>query len=205
MGLENEPHTTSTNLPFNPYKDTVIAAGISSPAPAVPKTAPSAPAAPVSPEKALGVTPAELVDLAPRLAQYVPHGTLTWPVVLDATDWLRGELGVSRTLWAQACQTMGRDRAALALAIVSTKPAEPFQPFGWRVFRRDGPQGRAWRTAPGTQPVGAARGPLWQARSAEDQLRAVLMAAVSDGRQPNIQFFKPDDAGEVCYETATTA
>ena len=66
------------------------------------------------------------MDLAPRLAQYVPHGTLTWPVVLDATDWLRGELGVSRTLWAQACQTMGRDRAALALAIVLTKPESHF-------------------------------------------------------------------------------
>ena len=87
----------------------------------MPKTAPPAPAAPVSPEKALGVKPAELVDLAPRLAPYIPHGTLTWPLVLDAADWLRGELGISRTLWAQACQTMGRDRAVLALAIVSTK------------------------------------------------------------------------------------
>ena len=132
VGSENRPHTTSTNLPLNPYKDTVIATEISSRAPAAPKPVPSVPASPVSPdlpispEKALGVTPAELVDLAPRLAQYVPHGTLTWPVVLDATDWLRGELGVSRTLWAQACQTMGRDRAALALAIVSTKPADHF-------------------------------------------------------------------------------
>jgi hypothetical protein len=32
----------------------------------------------VSPEKALRVTATELVDLAPRLAQYVPHGTVTW-------------------------------------------------------------------------------------------------------------------------------
>ena len=126
MGSENRPHTTSTNLPLNPYKDTVIAAEVSSPAPAAPKTAPSAPASPVSPEKTLGVKPAELVDLAPRLAQYVPHGTLTWPLVLDAADWLRGELGVSRSLWAQACQTMGRDRAVLALAIVSTKAESHF-------------------------------------------------------------------------------
>jgi len=68
-----------------------------------------------------------LVDLAPRLAQYIPSGrTLTWPVVLNATEWLRGELGVSKTLWAEACQTMGRERAALALAIVSTKPLSHF-------------------------------------------------------------------------------
>jgi replication initiation protein RepC len=51
---------------------------------------------------------------------------LTWSLVLDATDWLRGELGVSRSLWAEACKTMGRDRAALALAIVSTKSAAHF-------------------------------------------------------------------------------
>jgi replication initiation protein RepC len=125
-GTENRPHTTSTNLPLNPYKDTVIASEKSSSVPTEPKTVPSAPASPVSPEKALGVKPAELVDLAPRLAQYVPHGTVTWPLVLDAADWLRGELGVSRSLWAQACQTMGRDLAALALAIVSTKAADHF-------------------------------------------------------------------------------
>jgi replication initiation protein RepC len=72
------------------------------------------------------VKPAELVDLAPRLAQYIPQGTITWPLVLDAADWLRGELGISRSLWGEACQTMGRDRAVLALAIVSTKPESHF-------------------------------------------------------------------------------
>jgi replication initiation protein RepC len=122
-GLENEPHTTSTNLPPNPYQDTVIASDKSSPAPTEPKT--TTPPL-VSPEKLVGIKPAELVDLAPRLAQYIPHGTLTWSLVLDATDWLRGELGVSRSLWAEACKTMGRDRAALALAIVSTKSAAHF-------------------------------------------------------------------------------
>ena len=46
--------------------------------------------------------------------------------MLDAADWLRGELGVSRSLWAEACQSMGRDEAVLALAIVSTKSAAHF-------------------------------------------------------------------------------
>jgi replication initiation protein RepC len=124
-GSENRPHTTSTNPPLHPYKDTVTASENSRPVPVEPKTAP-APASPVSPEKTLGVKPAELVNLAPRLAQYVPHGTVTWPLVLDAADWLRGELRVSRTLWGQACQSMGRDRAVLALAIVSTKPEGHF-------------------------------------------------------------------------------
>jgi replication initiation protein RepC len=117
-GLENEPHSTPTNPPLNPYQDTVIAAEKSSSTQAEPKTTvPNL----VSPEKAIGIKPAELIDLAPRLAQYIPHGTLTWNHVLEAADWLRGELGVSRSLWAEACKTMGRDRAALAMAIVSTK------------------------------------------------------------------------------------
>jgi replication initiation protein RepC len=117
-GLANEPHTTSTNLPLNPYQDTVIASEECRPAQAEPKT--TAPTL-ISPEKAIGIKPAELVDLAPRLAQYIPHGTLTWSHVLNAADWLRGELGVSRSLWAEACNTMGRDQAAVAMAIVSTK------------------------------------------------------------------------------------
>jgi replication initiation protein RepC len=121
-GAENGPHTTSTNLPDNPYQDTVIAAEERSRGEAKPKTAP----VPIAPEKALGVKAAELIDLAPRLGQYVRPGPVTWNHVLDATDWLRGELGISRSLWAEACQSMGRDEAALALAIVSTKAETHF-------------------------------------------------------------------------------
>jgi replication initiation protein RepC len=122
-GLETEPHITCTNLPFNPYQDTVIATEKSSAAQVEPRiTTPNL----VSPDKAIGVKPAELVDLAPRLAQYIPHGTLIWAHVLEAADWLRGELGVSRSLWAEACKTMGRDQAVLAIAIVSTKSESHF-------------------------------------------------------------------------------
>src|ERR1700733_6827908 len=122
-GLENEPHTTSTNLPENPYQDTVIAAEERSRGEAKPKPAPPVP---ISPEKALRVKAAELIDLAPRLGQYVRPGPVTWDHVLDAADWLRGELGISRSLWVEACPSMGRDEAVLALAIVSTKTAAHF-------------------------------------------------------------------------------
>jgi len=122
-GLANKPHTTSTNESLYPYKDTVIATDKSSRVEAVPHPAPPPL---VSPDKAVRVSAAELIDLAPRLGQYVPAGTVTWSHVLDATDWLRGELGVSRSLWADACKGMGRDRAALALAIVSTKDQAHF-------------------------------------------------------------------------------
>jgi len=46
---------------------------------------------------------------------------------VDAADWLRGELGVSKSLWGEACGTMGREQAAIAIAIVSAKPAEHFR------------------------------------------------------------------------------
>jgi replication initiation protein RepC len=125
-GAENGPHTTTTNnQSIHPCQDTVIATEDCSPALAEPKTAtPTL----VCPEKALRIKPAELIDLAPRLAQYIPPGlnSVTWSHVLDAADYLRGDLGVSRSLWAEACQSMGRDQAALALAIVSTKPEAHF-------------------------------------------------------------------------------
>ena len=50
-----------------------------------------------------------------------------WPEIVDAADWLRGELGVSKSLWGEACMAMGREQAAIAIAIVSAKPAEHFR------------------------------------------------------------------------------
>ena len=47
--------------------------------------------------------------------------------IVDAADWLRGELGVSKSLWGEACLAMGREEAAIAIAIVSAKPAEHFR------------------------------------------------------------------------------
>jgi replication initiation protein RepC len=35
-------------------------------------------------------------------------------------------MGISRTLWARACQVMGRPYAAVALALVSTRQAGHF-------------------------------------------------------------------------------
>ena len=47
-------------------------------------------------------------------------------IVTAAGIWLRPELGVSVTLWGEACRAMGREQAALALAIVSAKAPEHF-------------------------------------------------------------------------------
>src|SRR5262249_55420430 len=68
----------------------------------------------------------ELVRLAPKLRAYLRTPTPTWPDIVDAADWLRHDLGVSKPLWGEACIAMGREAAAIALAIVSAKPAEHF-------------------------------------------------------------------------------
>ena len=43
------------------------------------------------------------------------------------SDWLRDELGISKFIWGDACITMGREQAAIAIAIVSTKPLGHFR------------------------------------------------------------------------------
>ncbi len=70
--------------------------------------------------------PDELVRLAPRLRPYLHTASPSWPDIVEAADWLRHDLSVSKPLWGDACLTMGREKAAIALAIVSAKPAEHF-------------------------------------------------------------------------------
>ena len=69
----------------------------------------------------------ELTRLAPRLRPYLRSSAPTWPEIIAAADWLRQDLGVSKSLWGDACLAMGREEAAIALAIVSAKPAEHFR------------------------------------------------------------------------------
>jgi replication initiation protein RepC len=124
-GSENGPHTTTTNLSQNRYIDTVIAdERCSSTDPAVTKPDNAAPSPPPRdkqfPER-LKLTPAQLIELAPRLEQYVLAGPEpSWAAIVTAADWLRGELGVSNYLWRTACGSMGEIYAAVAVALVST-------------------------------------------------------------------------------------
>jgi replication initiation protein RepC len=74
-----------------------------------------------------GIRPDELVKLTPKLKPYLRRPNLTWPDIVDAADWLRHDLRVSKSLWDNACLAMGRALAALALAIVSSKEAEHFR------------------------------------------------------------------------------
>jgi replication initiation protein RepC len=126
---ENRPHQYNYKPSLDPDQDTVIAAkdcngegeGAGSQSPALVQ--------PKRPEKGMlhGIRPDELPRLTPRLKPYLRLPNPTWPDIVDAADWLRHDLGVSKSLWGDACLAMGRELAAVALAIVSTKEVAHFQ------------------------------------------------------------------------------
>lgn len=129
MGAENDTHNTSTTLIANDKNHTVNRSQACSSPEAAP--APNNPGA-AKPQQlfpeSLHITPATLVELAPRLAPYMParSGDMSWPAIVDAALFLSGEMGINRTLWSRAAEVMGREYAAVALAIVSTRPAGHF-------------------------------------------------------------------------------
>jgi replication initiation protein RepC len=127
-GVKNEPQQYTYNRNPYPLKDTVITTEDSSEL-APSGFQPQGPELRGKPEKGTvhGIRPDELVRLAPRLRSYLRRPNPTWPEVIDAADWLRHDLEVSKSLWGDACLTMGRDLAAVALAIVSTKQPEHFR------------------------------------------------------------------------------
>jgi replication initiation protein RepC len=86
-----------------------------------------APPAPTDGSTVLRLSTDELTALAPRLRTYLKSPRPAWPEIVDAADWLRGELGVSQSLWGEACIAMGREQAAIAIAIVSAKPETHFR------------------------------------------------------------------------------
>jgi replication initiation protein RepC len=122
---ENRPHIYNYNRTANLQEDTVIAAKACSGDAGTGVTQSPAPGQPKRPEKGMvhGIAPDELPRLAPKLGHYLSRrDNPTWPELVDAAgSWLREELGVSKSLWGEACVTMGRELAAVALAIVSTK------------------------------------------------------------------------------------
>ena len=75
----------------------------------------------------LKLDPDELVRLAPRLKTYLLRPDPTWPDVIDAAAYLRSELDVSKSLWGEACVAMGREQAAIAIAVVSIKDPGHFR------------------------------------------------------------------------------
>jgi replication initiation protein RepC len=129
LGTENGPHQYTYKPTLNPEEDTVIASekgsraggegGIQLP-PTQRRQVPER-------GRVLKLAPEELIRLAPRLKPYLRQSDPTWPDIVDAADWLRHDLDVSKPLWGEACLTMGREQAAVALAVVSTKDPAHFR------------------------------------------------------------------------------
>jgi replication initiation protein RepC len=135
VGPADRSHTITTKSPVYP-SNTVTAADESSRgdlASSSPKPEPEASRdsgkgmAARDFESPAKVHPGELLQLAPRLADHVLEPFPEWTDIVNAAgEGLRAELGVSPSLWGEACLAVGRPLAAVALAIVSTKPREHF-------------------------------------------------------------------------------
>jgi replication initiation protein RepC len=124
MGQLDEPHSTTTSLTANDIHHTVIAAEKCSRGErAAPSEQSQSQPHRMFPES-LQITPAQMVELAPRLTPYMParFQDMSWPALAEAGLWLSGEMDINPTLWAHACAIMGREYAAVAVAIVSTRP-----------------------------------------------------------------------------------
>lgn len=68
----------------------------------------------------------EVLQIAPRLTTYLATSNPDWNQIVDAGDWLRGEMGISKQAWGEACLILGRERAALAVGLVSRKKPTDF-------------------------------------------------------------------------------
>jgi len=138
-GPENEPHQYTYKPTLDPKADTVIAREECKPPPGAAMPGKAQTEQPASTKESgqtkrtrtegtvLRLTTDELIRLAPRLRPYLTSPAPGWPEVVDAADWLRSELGVSKPLWGEACLAMGREEAAIAVAIVSAKPSDHFR------------------------------------------------------------------------------
>jgi replication initiation protein RepC len=82
-------------------------------------------AAPASPElEDHAISPRFILKVSPALKPYIVSAKPTWAHIVDAADWVRGDLGISRHAWIEACTTMGRYNAAAAIAVIAAKSAE---------------------------------------------------------------------------------
>nr|WP_294516651.1 plasmid replication protein RepC [uncultured Rhodopila sp.] len=127
-GPDPSDHTTHLGLPGSASAEATYAEPKTRQETPHSTTSPSGTAAPRTDSgTVMRLSTDELMRLAPRLCAYLKAPRPAWRDIVDAADWLRGELGISKTLWCEACVAMGREQAAIAVAIVSAKPIETFR------------------------------------------------------------------------------
>lgn len=92
----------------------------------------SAEARPPRPNSAtIGLAPGWLPKLCPPLRPYLADARPAWSDIVTAADYLRAELGISRSAWIDACHTLGRNDAAAAVAIIAARADEITSPGGY--------------------------------------------------------------------------
>jgi replication initiation protein RepC len=129
QGADSGPHIDTYKPPLNPNRNTVIAYEGSSSGVGVstePEKRPQKATEHEERGRVLRLHPDELPVVAPRLKVYLRDRNPKWSDIVDAADMLRLDLDISKSLWAEACRVMGREMAAIALAIVSTKDPDYF-------------------------------------------------------------------------------
>jgi Replication protein C C-terminal region./Replication protein C N-terminal domain. len=77
------------------------------------------------------LAPGWLPRLCRPLRPYLADDRPSWSEVVDAADYLRSSLGISRSAWIDACHTLGRNDAAAAVAIIAARGDEITSPVGY--------------------------------------------------------------------------
>jgi replication initiation protein RepC len=78
-----------------------------------------------------GLAPGLLAKLCRPLRTYLADERPEWSAVVNAADYLRTDLGISRSAWIDACHTLGRNDAAAAVAVIAAKRADIASPGGY--------------------------------------------------------------------------
>jgi replication initiation protein RepC len=84
-----------------------------------------------SPDDPPAPTSKLVIRVSPPLQDQLLSPLPGWPEVVEAADRLRYTLGISRVTWIDACQALGRYRAATAVAIIAAKGGAIRSPGGY--------------------------------------------------------------------------
>jgi len=69
------------------------------------------------------VTPDFIIRVAPAFRSWVQSANPTWRELLDASFYVRSELGISQHAWAQACVVLGQTEAVATIAAIAARHA----------------------------------------------------------------------------------
>jgi replication initiation protein RepC len=85
---------------------------------------PKGPTAEIQKLESNTITPRFVLKVSPPLRPFIINPKPGWSDIVQAADWVRTDLGISRHAWTEACETMGRTSAAAAIAVIAAKSEE---------------------------------------------------------------------------------